>query len=303
MSINFSQSIVSFLDHCLATRVLSKHTVSAYKIDLQHAKNFFGAEALVREISKEDVINYVSYLRSVSKHSMSSVKRRYSTVKQLFQFLEEIGTIEQSPCYRLKLKLKLPLTLPKSVPRSLISAIISTAERNVEVNRSYDDLLLLVMIIILLLTGIRIGELIGIKIDDITLEDGSIMINGKGSRERKVYITTDRAIEMLNSFLVQREEVIGNSRHLFVSISGRKLTTDSARRRLQSLVTEAGIQSRITPHMLRHTAATFLIEAGVDIRVVQKLLGHSSIITTQIYTHVTDSSLRSIITTANALKW
>jgi integrase/recombinase XerD len=153
----------------------------------------------------------------------------------------------------------------------------------------------------LLTTGIRIGELVSATRRDLSSADGVLHIKGKGDRERKVYLPGRQAHASMNAFLARRDRIRQAEDALLVTAEGFPVTSQQIRRRLKSLASFAGITRRVTPHMLRHTAATQLLEAGVDIRYVQRLLGHASIATTEIYTHVRDVALRDQLIRANTL--
>jgi integrase/recombinase XerD len=148
---------------------------------------------------------------------------------------------------------------------------------------------------LLVTTGIRVGELVRIDISDLDLADGTLKIHGKGNRQRLVYLFDPALNQALERYLARRRKQPAESSRLFITQRGGAYTTQKIRKLLGDLATKAGIERRITPHMLRHTTATQLLEAGVDIRYVQKLLGHQSISTTEIYTHVTDQGLRGAL--------
>ena len=148
-------------------------------------------------------------------------------------------------------------------------------------------------------TGLRVGELCRIKLEDISPDCAVIRVHGKGSRDRVVYVTDDSLRTDIGAIVAQRRH--GDSVHLLLNRLRAPMKPQSIRSRLKNIASQSGIQRRITPHMLRHTAATLLIETGVDIRFVQRLLGHSSIATTEIYTHVTDEALRSSLARADVL--
>jgi integrase/recombinase XerD len=150
-------------------------------------------------------------------------------------------------------------------------------------------------------TGIRVGELCTIRVGDVSHDGSTLRIHGKGSRDRIVYITNANLRRDLRQLASFRQKSFGNVAPLFVNRHGERMRPHSFRSQLRSFAGDAGLQRRVTPHMLRHTAATLLIENGVDIRIVQRLLGHSSIATTEIYTHVSDETLRSTLERANVL--
>jgi integrase/recombinase XerD len=146
-------------------------------------------------------------------------------------------------------------------------------------------------------TGLRVGEVCKLRSDDVLSGGASLRVRGKGSRDRIAYVSDDR----LAKELLGLAHVRGIDTPLFVNRSGLPIKAQTIRARLRTVAAACGIRRRLTPHMLRHTAATLLIETGVDIRFVQRLLGHSSISTTEIYTHVSDEALRSTLARANVL--
>jgi site-specific recombinase XerD len=151
------------------------------------------------------------------------------------------------------------------------------------------------------LSPIRVGELCKLRVDDLSSDGSTVRIHGKGSRDRVAYVS-DPALRRELCILVQeRQRIEGSCDALFVNRFGSIMKPQSIRSRLRRRGIEVGLSRRVTPHMLRHTAATLLIETGVDIRFVQRLLGHSSIATTEIYTHVSDEALRITLERADVL--
>lgn len=149
-------------------------------------------------------------------------------------------------------------------------------------------------------TGIRIGELCKLRIEDIAPDGSSLRVHGKGSRDRVAYIS-DARLRLGLVRLATEKKASRCSSALFVNRHGSAMKPQSIRSKLRKYATNIGMVRRVTPHMLRHTAATLLIEQGVDIRFVQRLLGHSSIATTEIYTHVSDEALRTTLARADVL--
>lgn len=150
---------------------------------------------------------------------------------------------------------------------------------------------------LLFATGMRISELCALKVNDINLYDGSILIYGKGDKERRLQIGNPSVISILNKYEVDFHSEIMNCNHFFANQSGRSLTDQTVRRMINKYTALAAIDLHITPHMFRHTFATSLLEADVDIRYIQEMLGHSSINITEIYTHVALAKQRSILAT------
>ncbi|MHB8466237.1 MAG: tyrosine-type recombinase/integrase [Acidimicrobiales bacterium] len=159
----------------------------------------------------------------------------------------------------------------------------------------------LLAVALMVATGLRVSEVVSVRCADIDLPGRSVRVLGKGLRERQVYLTNDWISSLAGAYQTTRSTLrIGHERLLFNSRGG-PLTPPAVRSRLLRAGREAGLVTRVTPHMLRHTAATQLIEAGVDIRYIQRLLGHASLSTTELYTHVSDNALKTVVTTADVL--
>jgi site-specific recombinase XerD len=223
----------------------------------------------------------------------------------LFRWLEREGLVPLSVFHRLDLAIRLPRRLPRALEAEEMRCLLRAARRrqNLSEHRplSYERLLLHFIVVTLFTTGVRVSELVSVRIDDVSYRDGTIQVRGKGNRERRVYLPGRQALNLLSRFLERRWRITSTSRHLLVDARGRPITPQHVRKTLRALGQRAGLSRRITPHMLRHTAATQLLEAGVDTRFVQRLLGHASIATTQIYTQVRDTALQTTLARANTL--
>jgi integrase/recombinase XerD len=159
----------------------------------------------------------------------------------------------------------------------------------------------LLAVALMVATGVRVNEVVSIKCQDIDLAGRTMRILGKGRRERHVFLTNDWIEGLTEAYLHTRETLHIDHQELLFNRRHQPLTTAATRRRLAAAARAAGIGGSVTPHMLRHTAATELIEAGVDIRFIQRLLGHASLSTTEIYTHVSDRALRRVVSDADVL--
>ena len=153
----------------------------------------------------------------------------------------------------------------------------------------------------MLATGLRVGEVVTLRCDDLDPDSRSVRVFGKGSRERQVYLSSDWIAGLIRAQLMTRHRLGVRHLCLLFNRSGSTMTTASLRTRVHKELKLARIDEHITPHVLRHTAATQLIDAGVDIRFVQRLLGHASLTTTEQYTRVSDNSLRRVVTQADTL--
>lgn len=292
-----------FLDHCLIGKRLAAHTLRAYEADLRDFAAYLGKMVLVQDIAREDVLEYARQLLELRKLSAATVKRRLATLKVWFRWMECEDLIPISIFHRLEFSIRIPKRLPRALDREEMRRLLRTTESAVERRngRRYEARLLHLAVVVLFTTGLRIGELVSVHLEDVSVSDGTVKVNGKGNRERRVYLPGPKAISVMEEFLVLRRNVDTPSRNLLVTAKGSPVTAQYIRTRLRSSALRARISRRVTPHMLRHTAATQLLEADVDIRFVQRLLGHASIVTTQLYTEVRDNALRERVIRANTL--
>jgi site-specific recombinase XerD len=299
MTTLLSSAIDDFLDHCRISKRLSANTLRAYETDLADFLSHVGKDTLVASIDRDRLRHYARTLFDAKGLKETTVKRRMAALKVMFRWLERDEVIELSPFHRLDLSIRLPRRLPRALSADEMRRLLNAAERDLAYG--HDEVAMYFAIICLFVTGLRVGELASADIAEVDSREASILVRGKGNRERRVFLTGGDAVGALNIYLAARDKVTTSSQRLLVSAAGDDITPQFIRRKLATLGKRARIERRLTPHMLRHTAATQLIEAGVDIRFVQKLLGHASIATTQIYTQVSDSSLRDTMERAGTL--
>lgn len=295
-------AVSRFLEHCRITKRLSSHTLRAYETDLAEFSAFAGSNTAINAIDRNLLRRFAGHLFDVRKLKEATVKRRMAAIKVMFRWLEVDEAVELSPFHRLDLTIRLPRRLPRALTVEEIRSLLRAAEREAKGGGPSERMLHFV-VVCLFSTGLRISELTAAKLSDVDTCEGSILVHGKGSRERKAYLPGKEAREALIRFVRVRERMAGKAKDQLLLTPGEQaVKPQHIRHRMAGLAKRAGIERRVTPHMLRHTAATQLIEAGVDIRFVQKLLGHASIATTQIYTQVSDSSLKTTLERANTLR-
>lgn len=290
---NIMGARLRFLRHCQSAISLSEHTLRAYRGDLRDVEQFLGSRKCVANIGKDDLRQYIHHLRDERKLKETTIKRRIACIKLFFKWLVLELIIDTNPFDSLNERIRLPKRLPRALERSNITKlrrIIAPVKGG-----SFDEISCKTAIHLMLETGIRVGELAKVQIDDLSLSDRSLTIHGKGNRQRLVYLMSETLNRSLNYYLNRRYKFGMPNEKLFITGTGRSLTPQQIRASLHQLTTYAGINKTITPHMLRHTCATQWLEAGLDIRYVQKLLGHQSISTTEIYTHVSDQGLREAL--------
>jgi len=292
----------SFIDHCRVAKGLSVHTLRAYQADLDDFGRFAGGQTQVSKVERAAIRSFARFLLDSRKLKETTVKRRIATVKVFFRWLEAEELVRTSPFHRLGFCIRIPRQLPRALDRVEIQSLLSHT-RSGKGHRipRYDAVLIDFILVTFIVTGLRVGELTATRIGDLRLEDGSLLVRGKGNRERRVYLSGERAKSALDIYLGVRRGRSTPGDALLTTIQGQPVTDQGIRRRLRIIAERAGVERRVTPHMLRHTAATQLLDAGVDIRFVQRLLGHRSIVTTQIYAEVHDASLKAVVLKADTL--
>jgi site-specific recombinase XerD len=285
----------AFLRYCAEEKQLAPNTVNAYRQDLAEFARDAAASRRVEAIEASDILAYRNRLSAKRGLSPATVKRRLACLRALFAWLVRRDVLDSSPFAKTELRIRIPARLPRCLD--------SRDLRRLMRRRGVQGPDLSLVIALLLATGMRVGELATLRVDDIDAAAGQLKIVGKGSRERTVFVTDRRLRDELRAYVTDRHGSAGSNSEsrLLVDAQGRTLSAARIRHALAALGRSAGIGRRLTPHMLRHTAATMLLESGTDIRFVQRLLGHRSIVTTQIYTHVSDKALRTALARANIL--
>jgi integrase/recombinase XerD len=301
----------AFLAHCDIEKNLSPHTLRAYRSDLKDFKCFVGPKLPVANCDKTILRAYLVHLSDKRRLKQTSIKRRVACLKSMYTWMEEQEWGPENPFHKMKVRIRMPELLPRALTPSEARTLVKRAAKDagLDATKGYgakymfkqqphaspNALNKLIAIELLLSTGIRVGELVNIALNDIDLEEGSITIMGKGHRERKVFIVSQEVRSLIHSYIQTRTANTPKPPSVIVNSWGNQASTDLVRKWIKSTALSAGIKRNVTPHMLRHSAATFLLESGVDIRYVQRLLGHRCISTTQIYTHVTDKGLREAL--------
>jgi site-specific recombinase XerD len=294
----FSSAVVGFLTYCGNERRLSQLTLAAYEADLRDFRKFLGTDVTVDTVREGDLKRYLSNLHEVRRLSVATAKRRFATLQGFYKWVGR-EACSASPFSTWSPRMKRPRRLPKAISRSELGSLIARAQARA-IGRVHSELTR-VALTLLAGTGLRVSELCSLTLNDVAPDGGSMRIHGKGSRDRIVYVSNPDLRETLKQHRRARLRIAEPAEPFFLNRRGRPLRPPAVRGRLRRLGQTPVGQQRLTPHMLRHTAATLLIEEGVDIRFVQKLLGHASIATTEIYTHVADEALRRSLARADIL--
>jgi len=230
-------------------------------------------------------------------YAAASIRRKFATVRMLFRHWVRRGQLVRSPLWSIRLDLGRERVLPRNLAVSDTQRLIETAWRRLGGTPGlwFNGLRDLAVIEILFATGIRVGELVALRLGDWREDDASFLISGKGSRQRLALLPDERSIRAVRMYFTQRVARDLGHQGLLVNSTGARISTQGIARILSQVAKLASIEVRVTPHMIRHTVATLLLRYGADIRVVQEVLGHASITTTQRYTHVSKDQLLSTL--------
>lgn len=290
------QSIDAYLERCSGVRRLSEHTVAAYKNDLAQFTVGLGPRY---ELTSESIRSCLTKVAEDPRYSPSTVRRKIASVRAFLRATDEPLTLETFGTWRLSIRM--PKHLPRAIARADLNILLASKGTKRPAPTPTDAITQLCLSL-LAATGLRVSELCGLRIGQVALQSGEITVLGKGSRERVVIIANQHIRSALAHHIGSLPDRDDQQAPLFRNGRGRLMSPQCLRLRLHTLRRRLRIAKRITPHMLRHTAATLLLEGGVDIRFVQRLLGHASIATTQIYTNVTDVALRSALARADVMR-
>jgi len=289
----FDQAIQGYLTYCAEERKFSFHTLKAYRLDL-HALRAFVPTPDLHAIRRDTLREF---LRTYASSKPRTVRRKLASVKSFFRYLAGENVIASDPAQDLRSGVKLGRPLPRTVSKAGIESLIATAYRPAPSKRRKTIVRQkrnTALIELLFCTGMRVSEVSRLTVAAVSLSDDTILVDGKGSRERTIPIVSPELRRALQTWLDLRRRVDSTLPFLFLNRAGRRLSEQSIRAVVRQTATSSGC-GRVTPHMFRHTLATQLLEQGVDLRYIQRLLGHSSIATTTIYAQVSDRAQRECL--------
>jgi integrase/recombinase XerD len=293
-----------FLLHCRVEKNLSSHTIKAYQLDLNQFFNYLFVNGKVmdmKKIDKQVLRDYLYQLQGTNK--VKTIKRKIATLKALFTYLEFEDRIAVSPFRKMRIKIKEPLQLPGVLTlnevKILFRAVYNVKQACIDTaSYTYKSIVRdIVVLELLFATGIRVSELCNLKKGDVNIEQKYIQVNGKGSRERVIQVCSKDIIRIMKEYINLFHPPGSGFSYFFINRLGSRLSEQSVRFMIKKHAQLAKMKKEVTPHMFRHTFATLLLEEEVDIRYIQQLLGHSTINTTQIYTHITRHKQKEILTT------
>ncbi len=292
-----SDVIKDFLFHCKYEKGLDPKSVYAYETDLQQFAVYLKTSVAIEQIDlvSKDIIK--RYLQSLSGFKPKTIKRKVASIKAMLNYFEYENEAYVNPFRKIKINLKEPFVLPVVMDVKEVSRIIRhlycIRDRILDTGSyAYREAVRNIAVVELLFaTGVRVSELCGLKNTDVNLCSNMIKVFGKGGKERIIQICSRDVITVLKQYQI----LFKPKSTFFINRLGNPLSTQSVRLMIKRCLSELDVTKRITPHTFRHTFATLLLEEDVDIKYIQSLLGHSSITTTQIYTHVNAAKQKRIL--------
>lgn len=308
-----AQAIDEFFSGYFSTHERSIKTKVAYRSDLDQVAAYAGRDFTLSSLDPLFIEKWAGDLR-MKEYSPASMRRKMVVLKVFCSYWVRRGLLSESPFWRVKLSFGRITLLPRSLNESEIRRLLIQAKHNQSATKlsrkgnvlakakaqtillkQYRPLRNLALVDLLFATGMRVGEVSGLNLEDFFLSEGAFRVKGKGGRDRLAFVVDEQSLRIQREHIEMRSHLIPKSQALFLNTMGERLSTQGIANIISQFRKDAGIERHITPHMLRHTVATLLLRNGVDIRVVQEFLGHASIATTQRYTHITKDHLIKVL--------
>lgn len=266
----------------------SEHTKDAYVRDLKKFQEFLEKEGIqFDEVDRQLILNYISYMRLECHLKHATVARRISSLRSFYRYLSEFYGLSKNPFALIKLgkkEKKIPEFLFYEEMIELLESIALDNDENIR-NRA--------MLEMMYACGLRVSEVVSLRIDDIDLNDQIIRVLGKGNKERVIPFYDEAKKCLLLYLNIRKKYCTEKEKICFLNMRGKPLTTRGVQYVLDKVVMKSHLLLKVHPHMFRHSFATHLLDNGADLRIVQELLGHSNLSTTQIYTHVSKEHLKN----------
>lgn len=287
--------IAEYTEYCEYRKRLDRKTLKAYRIDLKQYADYL--QNISEFHFKDNLDKYITHLHK--QYKPKTVKRKIASLKAFFHYMEYKEILSENPFTKLDIRFREAKLLPKTIPFHTIQTFLSTLYQQKEQATSkyqYRCCIRDIAVIELLFaTGLRISELCSLRLSDIDFISNNVLIYGKGAKERILQIGNSEVLSALSLYHETFKSDIDACGYFFVNRLQKKLSDQSVRYMITRYAKLAGIEQHLTPHMFRHSFATLLLEQDVDIRYIQRMLGHSSISTTEIYTHVSNVKQKDIL--------
>lgn len=294
--LTLDEAVAQFLGGYFATNERSPKTVTAYTLDLAQFRAFAKSKKRLASIRPELIEDWAKALKERG-YKTASIRRKLASVRCFFAYWVRRRVIPYSPMSGLKIELAASRVLPNFLTIEEVSAILREAVRLRDLRDDFVSIRNLAIIETMFATGMRVGELVSLRLSDLRVAERSLLIQGKGRRERLAFFVEPTSFSRIATYVATRPPNASDS--LFTNPAGAPLSTQAVANVIRALCTCAGITRRVTPHTFRHTVATLLLRNGADLRVVQELLGHASITMTQRYTHVVKEQMREALERAH----
>jgi site-specific recombinase XerD len=304
-----TKAIAEFLNGYFSTHERSKKTTTAYCSDLMQFNTYAGKKLDLISLGSSTIEDWAAHLKKEG-YCPASMRRKMVVLKVFCAYWVRRGVLAESPFWRIKLSLGRIEQLPRALTEGEMKELLSHAghQHNAQLvarkgsvlaqgqsvrnsSREYRALRNFALVDLLFATGMRVGEVSSLDVEDFLPTELVFRVQGKGGRDRLAYVVDDQTVLIQRQHLEARLHLATGSPALFLNASGERLSTQGMANIIARFRRDAGIARHVTPHMLRHTVATLLLRNGMDIRVVQEFLGHASIATTQRYTHVVKEHL------------
>lgn len=275
-----------FLDYLTTIRALSGNTVKSYRTDLEDYSAWLSEWGLEAEkVTRPEAVTYTQLL--MGRFSERSVLRKLTTLRTFYAYLERKEKVESDPFESISLR-KTEHKLPSVLTEEEVQRLLSVPRKDFWDERDH------MLFLLLYNTGMRISEALSVNVEDIDHSHRRILIEGKGGKERYVFFSVSTRSELKGYVELRNEKAGSLTGPLFLGKSGKRLPLSSAHIIFDKYRSRLGFDKEFTPHTLRHSFATHMMDRGADLRLVQELLGHESISTTQIYTHVSKSRIKTV---------
>jgi integrase/recombinase XerD len=294
-----TEAVEKFLAGYFGTNTRSSKTRSAYTIDLSQFRSFMNDEMPLQSIQPENLEAWARHMQS-RPYASASIRRKFAAARVFFAYWVRRGAIDSSPMWKLRLSLGKTHALPRSLSPTETSLLIEqTWRRNsrsehgsgASSHTRFMQIRNLAIVETLFATGMRVGEVVKLRLTDWRPDDTCFLVRGKGARERLAFLPDERSLKTVTAYVERRRKRQVSTDALFLNSAGRGISEQGISLLLANIARSAQISRKVTPHMIRHTVATLLLRYGADVRVVQEVLGHASISTTQRYVHVAKDHL------------
>lgn len=291
--------LAQYFEYCQYQKKLDGKTLKAYKIDLRQFFEYI-EQTNVNLINRSTIESYIQHLSVTYK--TTSIKRKYASLKTYFSYLVYMEFITLNPFSTIRLQLKEETILPKVFSLDILEQLLQAAylqnSNQTQKQSSFQTFSAIRNIAVLELlfsTGIRVSELCNLTMENTDLANQKILIKGKGSKERVLYLSNKEVITTMKKYIVVRNQTKSDCPNFFINRLGERLSEQSVRTIIRNIREKANLSIHLTPHMFRHTLATTLLDEGVDCRYIQSILGHSSIKTTERYIHVSLTMQKNVL--------